>query len=94
MIKQAVCERHRKNKRITGLKPKSQQLAMLKFTIAQNRTVQSHPAQITMLKHTTREIKIGEIGTAKINILRIPPLQKAFLKHEYAQIVDRIYKST
>ena len=68
MIQQAVRERHRKNEGITGLEPKSQHLAMVKLTVAQNGSIQPHATQIAMLKNTAGEIKIGKIGPTKINV--------------------------
>ena len=86
MIQQTIRERHRKNKRITGLEPKPQQLAMLKFTIAQNGATQTHPAQIAMRKNTAREIKIGEVGRSKIDMRKnaffVFPRSKRMLKSE------------
>ena len=68
MIEQTIGERHRENKRIAGFKTKPQQLTMFKFAIAKNGTIQTHPAQIAMRKHTARKIKIGEVGRPKINV--------------------------
>jgi hypothetical protein len=41
---------------------------MIELAITKYRPIQPHSTQITVIKPTAREIEIGEIGPAKINM--------------------------
>jgi hypothetical protein len=68
MIQQTIEESYRKNQCIACFKPKSKQLTMIELAITEYSPIQPNTTQITVFKPTAREIKIGEIGPAKINM--------------------------